>query len=176
MLVITPANTEILPENCSKILQHCIKNKKQLTSPSRFFSESDLSSSSFSSSKCSSVVCGINCSSSFDLNSSFKMYGGKINPRITYPNQTSVCCFVCVSFCKYFNVGVFASSQTTHPQISENNLRTRMGQQCSVIGSYSETEASLTRPILKFARQQLLSLTVFLSVAVIQHLQSYRVI
>ena len=62
----------------------------------------------------------------------------------------------------YVNVGGPSSSQTAKPQISQNDLSARMGQNWTIFTCHGQTDASLTAPIGQFISQQVLCQVVIL--------------
>lgn len=73
---------------------------------------------------------------------------------------------------KYLEVGVLPGAQSSHPQVSQDDLTARMGQERPVIGRHCETKTRLSTPVVQFTRQQLLRLVIVLSVAEVQEIQS----
>ena len=73
-----------------------------------------------------------------------------------------------------FEIGVASSTQSAHPEIAEDLLRTGMGQKSAVVASESQSQTRLTTPVGQFAGEQLLGQHVVLPVAVIEHFQRFQ--
>jgi hypothetical protein len=72
----------------------------------------------------------------------------------------------------HLQVRILPRPQRPHPQIGQNDLTTRMGQQRPMIGRHRQRQATLARPRMQLARQQPLGLLRVLSVAKVQQFQT----
>lgn len=68
----------------------------------------------------------------------------------------------------HLEVGIFARTQSSHPQIRQYNLTAGMCQQGAMIGCHGQRETALIRPRVQLAGEQTLCLLRILSVTEIQ--------